>query len=125
MLSILDSRILLYEKDEEIWMIESRLNPKVSAICKALFSTLLLGKHTWQVIIDNKCQAGKAELSVKLITCVDGQFICDDETCISIAQRCDRARHCKDWSYEIGCSILQIPQGHIKELVPIDLADNL
>ena len=44
--------------------------------------------------------------------------------CIAIDQRCDRARHCEDWSDEIDCNIVQIPQGYLNEFVPTKLEDN-
>ena len=91
---------------------------------KPLFSTLLVGKHTWRVSNDAKCQAGVEEVRVKLSTCVDGEFTCGNGECIHIDQRCDRAKHCKDWSDEIDCNIVQIPQGYLKEFVPTKLEDN-
>ena len=92
----LQNSIIKYETSKEIWMIQSQLSPKVTGTSKALFSTLLLGKHVWQVVDDSKCQAGHMELEVKLSTCVEGQFTCGDGICIDIDQRCDRAKHCTD-----------------------------
>ena len=64
----LRNSVIKFNVESEIWMIQSLLNPKVTAESKALFSTLLLGKHVWHVKDDNKCQAGEKELSVKLST---------------------------------------------------------
>ena len=121
----LRNSVIKYDKENEIWTIQSRLNQKVRGTSKALFPTLLLGKHVWEVRDDIKCQAGQAELTVKLGTCVEGQFTCGDGICIPFDQRCDRAKHCEDWSDEIGCSTVQLPHGYIKEFVPIKLNKDL
>ena len=117
--------LIKYNLTTQVWMIQSILQPEIMATSKAVFSTLLIGKHTWQVSNDISCQAGEMTQSVKLSTCVKGEFTCGDGECIHIDQRCDRAKHCKDWSDEIDCNIVQMPQGYLKEFVPIELEDDL
>ena len=116
--------VIKYNADEEIWTIQSLPFPKITATSKAIFTTLFVGKHTWHIFNDKKCQSGEVELSVKLSTCVEGKFTCSDGVCIDIDERCDRVQHCKDWSDELGCSIVQIPPGYLREFVPIKLMAN-
>ena len=116
--------VIKYNLDKKEWAIESLPQPNTVAKSKAKFTSLLMGRHTWQVSNDDKCQAGVVELSVKLNTCVEGQFTCGDGVCIDIEQRCDRAKHCQDWSDELGCDTVQIPPGYLKEFVPIELEKN-
>ena len=116
--------VIKYDLSTKLWLIQSIPNPDTTATSSAIFSTLLVGKHTWHVSNDDNCQTGEAEMSVKLSTCVDGQFTCGDGECINIDQRCDRAKHCKDWSDEIDCNLVMIPQGYLKEFVPSKLDDN-
>ena len=121
----LRNSVIKYNMDAEEWVIQSLLNPKTTATSKAVFSTLFIGKHTWHVSNDKKCQAGKAELSVKLSNCVEGQFSCGDGECIDIDQRCDRVKHCADRSDELDCKTVEIPPGYQQEFVPIKLEEDL
>ena len=116
--------IIIYNSEEQIGKMKSLPLPKITATSKAPFTSLLVGKHIWKISNDMKCQTGEVELSVKLSTCVEGEFTCGDGFCIDIDERCDSVRHCTDWSDELGCSIMDIPPGYIKEFVPIELLEN-
>ena len=119
-----ENSIINYDAEKQIWKIQSLPFPKITATSKAIFSSLFLGKHTWHISNDRKCQTGEVELSVKLSTCDDGEFTCGNGFCINLNKRCDKVQHCNDWSDEIGCSTLEIPQGYLKEFVPIKLMED-
>ncbi|KAK3891537.1 hypothetical protein Pcinc_004581 [Petrolisthes cinctipes] len=49
---------------------------------------------------------------------LDGQYTCDDGTCISIDHRCDLLAHCPDLSDEINCNTVKLSETYIWELPP-------
>ena len=116
--------VIKYDLQEKSWIIKSLPHPNTFARSKAKFTSLFIGRHTWLVSNNDKCQAGEVEMSVKLSTCVEGQFTCGDGVFIDIDERCDRAKHCTDWSDELGCNTVQIPPGYLQECVPIKLGKN-
>ncbi|KAK3869650.1 hypothetical protein Pcinc_021971 [Petrolisthes cinctipes] len=48
----------------------------------------------------------------------DGQYTCDDGTCISIDHRCDLLAHCPDLTDEINCNTVKLSETYIWELPP-------
>ena len=121
----LRNAVIRYNSSKKVWDISSIPHPEVAARSKAVFGTLLIGKHLWQISDDTQCQPGVVDLNIKLSTCSEGQFTCGDGECIDIDFRCDRAKHCRDWSDEIDCNIVQTPEGYLKEFVPINLEKDL
>ncbi|KAK3879221.1 hypothetical protein Pcinc_016195 [Petrolisthes cinctipes] len=49
---------------------------------------------------------------------LDGQYTCDDGTCISIDHRCDLLAHCPDLTDEINCNTVKLSETYIWELPP-------
>ncbi|KAK3870048.1 hypothetical protein Pcinc_024680 [Petrolisthes cinctipes] len=48
----------------------------------------------------------------------DGQYTCDDGTCINIDHRCDLLAHCPDLTDEINCNTVKLSETYIWELPP-------
>ena len=62
-------------------------------------------------------------MELKLTVCGEDEFTCSNGLCVSIHERCDSARHCDDWSDEIGCSLTQLPESYMKKFPPIQIID--
>ena len=58
---------------------------------------------------------------IKLTTCLDNQFTCDDGQCIDIEERCDQSVDCEDSSDENNCQMLYIEKNYNKEMPPFIL----
>ena len=113
-----DKRTMIeYIPDLEEWHMRSVINPIVSAISNAPFHTLNLGEHRWMVTNDDKCQRGKAPLTLSLSSCnmsvthpnyllrdqdkykniftnFTEEFICHNGHCIDIVKRCNGHHDC-------------------------------
>ena len=106
-----------------MWQMQSHITPSAVAYSKSLRQNLALGLNTWMVSNDNECQIGEVEIELKLTTCGEDEFTCSNGLCVSINERCDSARHCDDWSDEIGCSLTKLPESYMKQIPPIQIID--
>lgn len=57
-----------------------------------------------------------------LTACEEGEFTCDDGSCIGKSSRCDLAIDCADHSDEMGCSVVLVPKGYAPKLPPPTIA---
>jgi hypothetical protein len=100
---------IFYNFTLNMWQLQSHQKSNAVAYSKSLRQDLALGLNTWTVSNDNECQIGEVEVAFKLTTCAENEFTCSNGLCVSILERCDSARHCKDWSDEVGCSLTELP----------------
>ena len=98
-------------------------NDDFFAISRASESSLLLGKHLWEVHNDsaNCMKEGKTFYltNLTLHSCSTENFACDNAFCIPIEKRCDGTKDCKDSSDEHNCGKLIIEEGYKKEVAPV------
>ena len=116
--------MIKFNFQNKLWEMNSFPNPQTTATSKALFGSLLLGRHTWSIVND-ECGQGTQEVDVKLSMCTEGEFTCSNGHCVDIARRCDSAQHCDDWSDEVGCKTVTLPDGYLKEFSPIGVNKDL
>lgn len=64
-----------------------------------------------------KGQASTREL--KLTSCTEGNFSCDDGKCGKMEERCDQVLDCRDKSDEVNCNILVLEKSYRKSVPPI------
>ena len=105
------------------WQMQSHEYPNAVAYSKSLRQDLALGLNSWKIVNDNECQIGEVEMELKLTTCGEDEFTCSNGLCVSIHEHCASARHCDDWSDEIGCSLTQLPESYMKKFPPIQIID--
>ncbi|KAG0704991.1 Low-density lipoprotein receptor 1 [Chionoecetes opilio] len=58
------------------------------------------------------------QVNLTLSVCQEDQFTCVDGTCVSLEQRCDLTRDCKDGSDETSCPLVLLPKGYRSLLPP-------
>lgn len=74
-----------------------------------------VGTHSWK--IDNDiCTGDKKRL--KFTTCGVGMFTCDDGFCVNVTLRCDKKNDCADFSDEVRCNPVLIPEGYDRSIPP-------
>ncbi|XP_053647998.2 uncharacterized protein [Cherax quadricarinatus] len=73
------------------------------------------GLNKW-IISNDVC--GEQEVTLRMTSCKDQQFSCDDGTCIRLRERCDMEVNCPDGSDEVSCRFLVIPEGYNKMTPP-------
>ena len=113
--------IIFFNFTLNMWQMQSQESPTAVAYSKSLRQDLALGLNTWTVSNDNECQIGEVEVKFKLTTCGKDEFTCSNGLCVSMQERCDSARHCDDWSDEIGCSLTKLPASYMKQFSPIQI----
>jgi hypothetical protein len=79
----------------------------------------ILGKHRWNITNEMAgCTGNKTWLGhLKLTSCDDNHFTCDDGECITMEERCDQVTDCRDESDEDNCQLLVLKPSY-KKLVP-------
>ena len=112
---------IFYNFTLNMWQLQSHQKSNAVAYSKSLRQDLALGLNTWTVSNDNECQIVEVEVALKLTTCAENEFTCSNGLCVSIPERCDSARHCKDLSDEVGCSLTELPASYMKQFSPIQI----
>ncbi|XP_037801847.1 gamma-aminobutyric acid receptor subunit rho-2-like [Penaeus monodon] len=77
------------------------------------------GRRRWAVEGAEGC--GRPEdgsLTLTLTTCSQGNFTCDDGSCVPMARRCDFQADCPDESDESKCEIVGVPAGYKPSVPP-------
>ena len=78
--------------------------------------SLLLGTQTWQIYNDS-CGSHYIR-NMTMTACSDYQFTCQDGSCVSMKERCDRKIQCGDGSDEKDCTLVRLDAGYSKVVVP-------
>ena len=121
------------------WNMSVANNPDISGVCYSDVSSLLIGKHQWEVrgeiikdyenqkmdniVGDYACNSKPYNLSLSLSSCDKSQFTCSGGVCIDMASRCDNINDCDDKSDEADCSRVNIFSTYQKFIVPPPLED--
>ncbi|XP_045616941.2 uncharacterized protein [Procambarus clarkii] len=73
------------------------------------------GLNQWSI---NNDVCGESDVTLRMTSCKDQQFSCDDGTCIRLHQRCNMEVNCPDGSDEVSCRFLVLPKGYNKMTPP-------
>lgn len=108
-------------EDHGHWVIEREDMPHLKAATNRRSELHYpVGKKTWHIYND-VCEDSPIEL--KLTICKEGQFSCNDGSCIDLTNRCDLRFHCQDGSDEENCFPLILP-GKYANSIPPPTLDN-
>ena len=110
--------IIRYDSHNKMWNISVSHKPEVTATSKALFESLTLGNHEWEIMDDNGCKDGVEQKVLTMSTCSTDQYTCNDGLCINLDYRCDGEPNCKDKSDELGCQLIARDNSYQKFLTP-------
>ncbi|XP_047502382.1 uncharacterized protein LOC125047881 [Penaeus chinensis] len=93
--------------DFGFWQLSRLDDPSVRATLALRFPTHYpVGLNNWTVSND---VCGGREVPLRMTSCKEHQFSCDDGTCIPIHQRCNKEINCLDESDEVSCNFLVFP----------------
>ncbi|XP_063600331.1 uncharacterized protein LOC134776511 [Penaeus indicus] len=73
------------------------------------------GRHTWTVVND---VCGRTNVTILITSCKDGQFSCNDGSCIDIQHRCNLEIDCRDESDEMDCDFLTLDHSYNSDNPP-------
>ena len=108
-----------HSDDEEVWKLRVSYTNTTGRSHSSLAS-YVLGKHNWLIERDKGCDKGTPySRQLKLTSCGEGEFTCDNGLCVKMEERCDQVPHCKDESDEKGCQLLNLKKGYNKRIPPI------
>ena len=112
--------IARFLRGDNQWKIETHVY-NTTAVSKEISGRFMLGKQNWTVEGDSKkCHEGKTyHAELKLSSCKDGKFTCDDGQCINMDQRCNQVPDCQDKSDERNCQLIVLGGDYNKNIPPI------
>ncbi|XP_069975169.1 uncharacterized protein [Penaeus vannamei] len=73
------------------------------------------GRHTWTVEND---VCGRTNVTILITSCKDGQFSCNDGSCVDIEHRCNLEIDCRDESDEMDCEFLTLDHSYNSDNPP-------
>ena len=113
---------IFYSSEEQAWLWETSKDNESIATSTSSEESLLIGTHKvdFSGVKNDKCNKdGEGHVAIlKLTTCSDEQFSCNDGQCIEMEQRCDQAPNCKDKSDEVDCRLLVMESNYNKKIAP-------
>ena len=116
------SSLIFYESTIKTWVLWSSNTQNRVAISTAHEYSLMMGtvKFDFKDVSDDLCGKGdgNAEYVVKLTSCREAMFTCDDGRCIDIAARCDNTADCIDGSDENQCKLVSLSKKYMKSVAP-------
>ncbi|KAG7168409.1 Very low-density lipoprotein receptor-like 1 [Homarus americanus] len=102
--------------DFGVWQITRYDKPFLSATLTMKSPTHYpTGLNKWTVSND---VCGKSEITLRMTSCRDEEFSCDDGSCIRLNQQCNMEANCPDGSDEVNCRFLVLPHGYNKMTPP-------
>jgi hypothetical protein len=116
------SSLIYYDSTIKTWVLWSINTQNRVAVSTAPEYSLMLGtvKFDFKDVSDDLCGTGdgNSEYVLKLTTCREAMFTCDDGRCIDIATRCDDKTDCIDGSDESQCNIVSMSKKYMKSVAP-------
>ncbi|XP_068240407.1 uncharacterized protein [Palaemon carinicauda] len=98
------------------WMISKIGRPEINAkLYKKSPTHYPTGENRW-VVENDVC--GKSEVTLRMTSCKEQEFSCDDGKCIPLPERCNMEANCLDGSDEIDCSFLVFSEGYDEKKPP-------
>ena len=120
----------MFLRDEQQWMMKMIVFNTTATSTMATHDgyRFMLGKVNWTIEGDSKsCQKGRGGSYVtelKLTSCREGEFTCEDGQCVQMVERCNQVPDCRDESDERGCQLMILKDGYNKNIPPIRRAED-
>ena len=112
---------IYYDTERKLWAWIDKSKPESTVTTLAKEKSMMIGINEMDFSdYDDKCVELLKEkvLRIKLTTCNEGFFTCDDGQCIDIETRCDQTPNCKDQSDENNCNMLIVKDNYKKKISP-------
>jgi hypothetical protein len=113
---------LYYDGDQERWLWIDKKDNKSFAFSAEKMESLLLGSNEFDFsnFRDNCVEPSrKNKKLIKITSCSEGSFTCDDGQCIDIEERCDQTPNCVDQTDELDCKMLIKSDTYKKSIAPL------
>ena len=114
--------IISYDKGNSVWRWYDRKDNRSEATSSSSEASMLVGVHTFDFsnVKEDICSAAEESkmLKVKVTSCNNGEFTCNDGQCLDMEKRCDQISNCKDESDEDNCKMLVMKENYNKKIAP-------
>lgn len=116
--------IIFYEAETSSWVLYDRKDNLSRAVAQSAENSLLLGLHVFDFtqVREDKCATSVESklILVKLSSCKEGQFTCNDGQCVTMDERCNQISNCRDESDEDGCKMLIMKENYNEKIAPFN-----
>ena len=111
-----------YHQSTKEWRWVDRKDNTSVATSQSSEDSMLIGTHVFdfsQVTKGSCTVRGQSKLvMVKLTSCGEGKFTCNDGQCVMMEERCNQISNCRDESDEDNCKMLVMKANYNKKIAP-------
>jgi hypothetical protein len=114
------SSLIQYNTTAKLWHLWNIKDNSSLITSASERESFLLGLHPvrFSLAMNEKCYKEKTIQLIKLTTCKEGFFTCNDGVCIGMSKRCDQTAHCQDESDEKDCKLVVMKKNYNKNIAP-------
>ena len=111
--------LIRYNRTTKLWHLFKPKDNSTLITSPALFDSFMIGLQqvNFGAAQEDKCYKNMKTQNIKLTTCTQGSFTCNDGGCVPIERRCDQTPHCQDESDEMNCKLI-IMKNYNKNIAP-------
>ena len=80
--------------------------------------SMLIGTHVFDFTGVKKDSCTAKLVKIKLTSCGEGKFTCNDGQCVRMDERCNQISNCRDESDEDNCKMLLMKENYNKKIAP-------
>ena len=114
---------IIHDDKNKTWNLKNT-HTNLTGTSKAPHGSFTLGKHNWTITGDDGCSDGEEYTrELKMSSCQDDQFTCNDGECVFLEKRCNQLSDCRDKSDERNCQLLHLEEGYNMDIPPVESND--
>lgn len=113
--------MMMHVSKAGFWTLKDAVKNETIAESSDMYGKVYPAGRTVWVMKKAMCgHARQEKITLGMSSCAQDEFLCTSGQCIAAKLRCDTVANCKDQTDEEDCDIVDLPQGYLKHVPPIN-----